>query len=54
MKDDPVVEQVRKTRREIAKRCGCDPHRLYEWAKLIEQEHRERVVGYEQPEKPKK
>ena len=50
--DDPVVERVRNTRRQITERCGRDNHRLYEWAKEIETQHRNRVVGYErQPKK---
>ncbi|MFH0983076.1 MAG: hypothetical protein V2A79_16275 [Planctomycetota bacterium] len=52
--DDPVVERVRAARRQIAERCGQDHHRLYEWAKQIEAQQRERVIGYERPREPKK
>lgn len=48
-KDDPVVERVRATRRRILERCGGDSHRLFEWAKRIEERHRKRVVSYEPP-----
>ncbi len=53
-RDDPVVERVRAARRAIAEECGHDLHRLYEWAKKIEAEHRDRVVGYERLRKNKK
>ena len=46
-RDDPVVERVRVARRKIAEECGNDAHRLYEWAKKIEAQHKDRVVGYE-------
>lgn len=46
-RDDPVVERVRATRRKIAEQCGNDLHRLYEWAKKIEAQNKDRVVGYE-------
>lgn len=45
--DDPVVQRVRQTRQRIAEQCGHDPHRLYEWAKRIEAEHLDRVVGFD-------
>ena len=45
--DDPVVERVRDARRKIAERCAQDRHRLYEWAKQIEAQQRQRVVGYD-------
>ena len=46
-RDDPVVERVRAARREIVAECGGDLHTLHEWAKKIEAEIPERVVGYE-------
>jgi hypothetical protein len=52
-RDDPVVERVRDARRQIVKRCGEDQHRLYEWAKQIEAQNRDRVVGYTPPARPK-
>jgi len=52
--DDPVVQRVRETRRQITARHGTDTHALYEWAKQIEKNHRERVVGYERPGRPGK
>ena len=45
--DDPVVERVRAARREIVAECGGDLHTLHEWAKKIEAECPERIVGYE-------
>ncbi len=48
-KDDPLVERVRSARRKIATECGNDVHRIFEWAKKIEAEHRARVTGYTQP-----
>ena len=51
--DDLVVERVRTARRRILERCGQDKHRLYNWAKQIEGQHRDRVVGYEQPPRRK-
>ncbi len=49
--DDPVVKRVRSARRQIADRCGQDKHRLLEWAKQIEAQHRHRVIGYGRPGK---
>ncbi len=49
--DDPVVERVRAARRAIVNRCGQTSHRVYEWAKQIESQNRDRVVGYEEPQK---
>ncbi len=45
--DDPVVQRVRTARREILEECGGDPHKLYEWAKAIEEEHKDRLVRYD-------
>jgi hypothetical protein len=47
--DDAVVTRVRQARRQIAQRCDLDPHKLLEWAKQIEAQHRDRVTGYERP-----
>ena len=52
-RDDPVVQRVREARRQIAQRCGLDKHKLLEWAKQIEAQHRDRVVGYDRARKPK-
>jgi len=30
-----------------------DKHRLFEWAKQIEAQHRDRVIGYDRRPKPK-
>lgn len=46
-RDDPVVERVRAAGRKIAQSCGWDPHALVEWARKVEAEFPERVVGYE-------
>ena len=51
--DDPVVHRIRTARQRIAERCGHDKHRLFEWAKQIEDQYRDRVVGYERPGKRK-
>jgi hypothetical protein len=47
IQDDPVVRRVREARRQIAERHGQDARALYEWAKQVEKQHLERVVGYE-------
>jgi hypothetical protein len=45
--DDPVVARVRAARRRIVAQCGADPHKLYEWAKQMEAQYKDRVVSYE-------
>ena len=50
--DDPVIARIRAARRKIfLEDCEGDPHKLYEYAKRLEAEHPERVVGYERPGK---
>ncbi len=52
--DDPVIARIRAVRRKIfLEDCEGDPHKLYEWAKRLEAENPERVVGYERPGSPK-
>ena len=45
--DDPVVRRVREARKAIVAECGNDIHKLYEWAKRIEAEHKGRIVRYD-------
>jgi hypothetical protein len=52
--DDPVVQRVRETRRQITARHGTDSRALYEWAKQVEKKYQDRVVGYEPPERTSK
>ena len=52
-RDDPVVERVRRIRRELAARCGYDIHAIAEEARKIEAECPERVRGYETDRKRK-
>ena len=51
-KDDPVVERVRAARRKIMEECGNDMHKLFEWAKQVEAQYKDRVVGYERSKRP--
>jgi hypothetical protein len=53
MKDDPVVQRVRDARHKIAQKAGHDRSKLFQWAKQIESQHAERVVGYQPAHKPK-
>ncbi len=48
-KCDPVVQRVRAAGRAIQERCGGDLHAFFEWARNIQAEFPERVVGYEEP-----
>ncbi len=43
--DSPIVEEVRKRRREISERFGHDLKAYAEHLKQIEQKHRDRVVS---------
>ncbi|HKQ47043.1 MAG TPA: hypothetical protein VJZ71_03110 [Phycisphaerae bacterium] len=45
--DDPVVDRVRAARRRIVAKCGGDPHKIYEWAKQMEERYKDRIVTYE-------
>jgi len=45
---DPIVEEIHAIRRQIAKECGHDLHRVFALLKEGEAEHPERVVTKEQ------
>ena len=44
MKDDPIVEEVRQTRRRILEECGGDLDRLISRLKAAEARDRDRLV----------
>lgn len=43
MWNDPIVEEIRAIRREMAKEAGYDLHRLCEEARAWERQHPERI-----------
>lgn len=43
--DDPVIDEVRETRRRISARFGHDPARLVEHYMELQRRHRERLVS---------
>jgi len=47
MKDDPVIERVRRARRSIVSRCQDEPDKLLRWAKGIESKRPGLVRGSE-------
>ncbi|MFQ5503009.1 MAG: hypothetical protein ACE5EQ_12040 [Phycisphaerae bacterium] len=51
-RDDPVVERVRAARRRIVAECQGDAHKIYEWAKAIEAQYPDRLVGYDTLKRP--
>ena len=53
MKDDPVVEEVRRARQEHAKRFDYDLKAIVAALKEHEQEHPERLVSFP-PKRPRK
>jgi hypothetical protein len=48
MINDPIVEEVRETRRRIYEECGSDLHQLIERLKAAERQHTARLVTIEQ------
>ena len=46
MKDDPIVEEVRRARQEYAERFNSDLKAVVADLKKHEQEHPERLVSY--------
>ena len=44
MKHDPIVEEIRETRKRIWKECGEDSTALIERLKKTEEKHRDRIV----------
>jgi hypothetical protein len=47
MRDDPIVEETRKARRELDEEFGGDLQALLRYLKQIEAEHADRVVRRE-------
>lgn len=47
MRDDPIVEETRKARRELDAEFGGDLQALFRYLKQIEAEHADRVVRLE-------
>lgn len=52
MKDDPIVEEVRRVRQEHAMRFNYDLEAIVADLKIQEQEHPERLVSFP-PKKPR-
>ena len=50
MRNDPIVEEVRKARQEYAKRFNYDLHAMAEDLKQKERRHRDRLAAF--PPKP--
>lgn len=50
MKDDPIVAEVRRARREYAMKFGNDLHAMAEDLRRKEREHPQRIVSF--PPKP--
>lgn len=50
MRDDPIVEEVRRIREEYARQFGYDLRAMAENLRIREREHRDRLVTY--PPKP--
>lgn len=46
MRDDPIVEEVRRIRAEYLEQCGNDLGKLVEDLSAWERAHPERVVSY--------
>lgn len=54
MKDDPIVEEVRKVRRQIEKECGNDFGKIFAYAKASEKiSISQRIKKLRQSEKEK-
>lgn len=51
MIDDPIVDEVRATRRRIFEECGNDLHRLIEQLKSAEGQDKSRLVTLEDVQK---
>jgi hypothetical protein len=46
MREDPIVEEVRKARREYFAECGNDMRRMLEDVRRRQAEHPERLVSF--------
>lgn len=44
MKDDPLVERIRKTRNDISEECGHDPKKLIELYIDYQQQFSDRLI----------
>ena len=44
MINDPIVEEVRKARRELFEQCGNDLGRFFEFIRQSEAEHGDRLI----------
>jgi len=45
MKDHPLVEEIRKTRQTIARKCNYDAKKIAEMIRQAEKEHPERIAS---------
>ena len=54
MKDDPIVKEVRNTRRTIMERFGNDPDRYWAHLKDKQKEHPNRYISAEELDKAKR
>jgi hypothetical protein len=53
MRDDPIVEEVRRIRERYAQQFGFDLHAMAEDLRKREQEHPERIVSFP-PRRPRR
>lgn len=51
MKHDPIVEEVRKARSELAARFNHDPHALFLFMREEQEKSGHRVVSFERKQK---
>jgi hypothetical protein len=47
--DDPVIDEIRETRRRISERVGHDPTRLVDYYVRLQEQYRERLLLSPEP-----
>ena len=46
MKNDPIVEEIRKTRQKIFEDCNGDLNKYLDWLKKFEDQDQDRLVSH--------
>ena len=48
MKNDPIVEETRKTRHDLFEKCDNNLDKYLEWLKSLEEQHEKQLLSFEE------
>ncbi len=48
MRNDPIVEEIRKTRQDLFEKCDNDLNKYLDWLRSLEERHKNQLVSFEE------